>query len=287
LKQNLRWTSFEVLSSIRDNIYGKYWCQLDSDDYLDSDFLDSNIKLADENNADIVQSKFLYFAEDKDFISFDKSNDFDFRQKFSVNMNHSPICIIGNDNIIEGYAKDIIYALFWAKLYKASVMSRFLSKILDLPCETREVYFQLDIAWTYQISSIANRVFFNDKVLYYASFRTSNSTFSLSPIEWLMSLIYAYRNIKSNLSIYRKKNIAYKCSKKFLNLHLWWQVNRKTDILEIVNHKYRNEIRDSLKFLYNDEIFNSIMLNPQGLRKNNYLTFYTNIQTVIKEEMKF
>ena len=283
METNLRWTDVKLLNTIKDNIYGGYWCQLDSDDYYGEKFLEISLNMGDENNADIVCVRTVLFREDQGSNYFTDAKNFDFHDRYYFNIVHPSCHIIGHDNIIVAYAKSEICSTFWGKLYQSEVMRRFTNDLLSMPKEERELYFRLDIAWTYHILSISERIFYSDKILHYSSVRKSNSTFSLSPVEWLMSLCYAYTNIKREMNLYYHKIRAKKLLKRFIEIHLPWMIKRQGMLANVHNHNSRILITENLRMIFEDEIVRSMLLRIGGVNKNDYRNFYKELEAIIAD----
>ncbi|WP_088188550.1 glycosyltransferase family 2 protein [Desulfosporosinus sp. FKA] len=283
LDRNYRWTEPKLLNTIKDNIYGDYWCQLDSDDYYVNTFLEETLKLGYENEADIVCARTCLFFDDKNFNSFYDSSNFDFHDRYYFNVAHPYCHIYGHDNIMTALAKSYICTTFWGKLYSKEVFNAFLEDILAMPNEERDLYYRLDIAWTYHILNISERIYNSDKVLHYASQRATNSTFTLAPIEWLMSLCLAYKNIKREMYLYYKKQKAHKYYKKFIKIHLLFMINRKIDLLSAKAHPLSDMIIENLKMLFDDEVVKSICSRQTGTNKAKYKKFLNDMESTINE----
>lgn len=282
LDSNYRWTEDILLNALSDNIYGEYWCQLDSDDYYDERFLELSLDIALENQADIIHTRTCLFCSDKEYTPMEQGFLYDQHDKWFFNIVHPPCRVLGPKNIITSYAKSEICSTFWGKLYSASLMRRYVAYILGLTLKDRELYFRLDIAMTYKVLSMSERVYFTDNILHYASYSKTNSTFSLAPIEWLMSLWYAYSNIKQSMYLWYDKKEARRLSKRFLNVHLPWMVERKGMLKNIKHANCQEQIFIHLNEMYNDEIFKNILLRETKYLKEDFREFYSNVQSLVE-----
>lgn len=285
LKENLRWTDPRLLSAIKENIFGDFCCQLDSDDYYDERFLEISLDLAYQNTADVVCVRTCLFSADREYDPLHEGLVYDTHDKFFFNVAHPPCHIIGHQNIMKAYAKSEICSTFWGKLYSNILMERYLKYLLSLNEMERELYFRLDIAMTCKILEMADRVFYSDKVLHYSQYSKKNSTFTLAPIEWLMSLFFAYKSIKDEMYLYYGKNEARKYSKAFLKIHLMWMVMRSGMLEDINKSPYRKQVIACLNELYTDSIFTKILLNEKSHMRNACCAFYDKVgELVLKEE---
>ncbi len=278
LGENLPWTNVRLLNAIRENIEGRYCCQLDSDDYYDRDFLAETVRIGDENDADIVCARTCLFSSDSTFDPLDTGLEYDWHDKFYFNMVHPRYHVIGHRKISTYYAKSEICSTFWGKLYTNSLMKKYLEYLIDLPDNDRELYYRLDIAMTYRILSMSERVFYTDKVMHFSQYSRKNSTFTLAPIEWLMSLWYAYSGIKEEMYSYYKEKKAHKCSKMFLKIHLKWMVGRKGMLLNDDTWKYRDEIVGHFNEMIADPIFEEILFDKNNYMRNDCIEFYDSVK---------
>lgn len=282
--ENLPWTDVRILSALKDNLEGDYCCQLDSDDYYDEVFLEETVGIGDENKADIVGVRTCLFSADNEFDPMNDGLVYDWHDKFYFNIVHPPCHIIGHPNIMYAYARSKICSTFWGKLYTNSIMRHYLEYIIELPAKDRELYYRLDIAMTYRILTMAERVFYSDKVLHFSQYSKKNSTFTLAPIEWLMSLWYSYKGIKEELYAYYKKGKAKKYSKRFLEIHLLWMVGRKGMLKESDSWKYRDFVIEHFGEMVSDKIFKAILLSSKrSYMKEDCREFYDSVKCLAKE----
>ncbi len=266
LGSNLPWTDPRLLSAIRDNLEGDYCCQLDSDDYYAEDFLEETLAIGDRNRADIVSVRTCLFCADSAFDPMSNGLEYDGHDKFYFNLAHPRCHAIGHHRIMTYYAKSEICSTFWGKLYTNDLMKRYLDHLIMLPDRERELYYRLDIAMTYRILYMAQRVFFSDKVLHFSQYSKKNSTFILAPVEWLMSLWYAYQGIKKEMYEDYKKKKAHKYTRSFINVHIMWMVSRKGMLSGSENWKYRENIIAHFREMIEDPIFEEVLFP-----KNNYM----------------
>lgn len=284
MKENLPWTDVRILSSVKDNLEGDYCCQLDSDDYYDETFLEETVTIGDRNNADIVGVRTCLFCADNEFDPMNDGLLYDWHDKLYFNIVHPPCHFIGHQQIMYAYARAKICSTFWGKLYANSLMKKYLNYIVTLPTKERELYYRLDIAMTYRILSMAERVFYSDKVLHFSQYSQKNSTFTLAPIEWLISLWYAYTNIKEEVDAYYKKGKAWKYTKEFLEVHLLWMVARKGMLKGSESWKYRDSVIGHFKEMSSDRLFKSILVNRKSkYMKKDCLEFYKTVKQLAEE----
>lgn len=274
---NLPWTDIKLLNAIRDNIEGDYCCQLDSDDYYDERFLEEAVEIGDRNRADIICVRTCLFCADSEYNPMDAGLDYDWHDKFYFNVVHPQCHIIGHKNIMLAYARSKICSTFWGKLYTNTLMKRYLDYLTNLPAAERELYYRLDTAMTYRILSMAERVFYSDKVLHFSQYSKKNSTFTLAPIEWLMSLWYSYKGLKDEIYSYYRKKDAKAYSKGFLQVHLLWMVGRKGMLDSVDSSKYRDAVIDHFREMISDKIFKSILINKGQYMKADCREFYEKV----------
>lgn len=278
--ENLRWTDTRLLKAIKDNIEGKYCCQLDSDDYYDERFLEKAVKIGEENNADIVCVRTCLFSADSNYTPLDEGLVYDWHDKFYFNMVH-PLChVIGHKNILTAYARSKICSTFWGKLYANTLMGRYLDYLILLPDKDRELYYRLDIAMTYRILSMSERLFYSDEVLHFSQYSKKNSTFTLAPIEWLMSLWYSYLGMKEEFDAYYRKKRARKYLKEFLTIHLPWMVGRRGMLSSSEQWNYRDLIIGHFGEMADDPLFKNVLLHKRKFMKNECMEFYETICTM-------
>ena len=282
--ENLPWTDVRILNALKHNLEGNYCCQLDSDDYYDKRFLEKAIEIGDRNKADIVGVRTCLFSADNEFDPMSDGLVYDWHDKFYFNIVHPPCHIIGHQNIMYAYARAKICSTFWGKLYTNSIMQRYLEYVIALPVKERELYYRLDITMTYKILSMAERVFYSDEVLHFSQYSKKNSTFTLAPIEWLMSLWYSYEGIKEELYAYYKKGKAKKYSKRFLEIHLLWMVGRKGMLKESDSWKYRNSAINHFGEMVSDMNFKSILLHKRKYMKEDCREFYKTVKYLAEKE---
>ena len=277
LGENLRWTNIKLLRCIYENIEGGYCCQLDSDDYYDKHFLEESIAIGEKNNADVVGVRTCLFSADSGFNPLNEGLKYDWHDKIYFNIVHPPCHIIGHKNIITAYAKSKICSTFWGKLYGSSLIKRYLNYLINLPDKERELYYRLDIAMTYRILSMSERLFYSDKVLHFSQYSKANSTFTLTPIEWLMSLWYAYRGMRTEINAYYRKKEARKYLRQFLGIHLPWMVGRKGMLAGKDEWNNKAAIIDNFREMALDPIFKYVLLRKRTFLREECKEFYENI----------
>lgn len=282
--ENLRWTDERLLKTIRENIDGAYCCQLDSDDYYDEYFFEKALKIGEKNNADIVGVRTCLFSADSNYNPLQEGLVYDWHDKFYFNIVHPPCHIIGHKNIMTAYAKSKICSTFWGKLYSNTLMERYLDYLLLLSDRDRKLYFRLDIAMTYRILSMSERLFYSDEVLHFSQYSKKNSTFTLAPIEWLMSLWYSYREIKDEFDVYYSRKKAEKYLKKFLEIHLPWMVGRRGMLSFSDKWNNRDTIIRHFGEMAKDPIFRDVLLYKREFMKKEHKDFYETICKMAERE---
>lgn len=283
LGENLPWTDVRLLSAIRDNVEGRYCCQLDSDDYYAKDFLSETVRIGVENEADIVCVRTCLFSADSSFDPLDTGLEYDWHDKFYFNVVHPRCHVIGHHPITTYYAKSEICSTFWGKLYSNNLMKQYLNYLIELPQQERELYYRLDIAMTYRILSMSERIYNSDKVLHFSQYSRKNSTYTLAPIEWLMSLWYAYSGIKEEMYSDYKEGKAHKYSKMFLKIHLQWMVGRKGMLMNNESWKYREQILVHLREMLEDSIFKEVLFDKHNYMKNDCVEFYDSVKNIVEQ----
>lgn len=280
LDVNHVWTDKILLNAIKENVFGDYWCQLDSDDYYDERFLEITLNMATDNNADIVCVRTMAFCENKDYSVMTSRYDYFAKQSFFIYADYSPSYFIGHHNIIRAYANFIILGTFWGRLYKSSLMHCYLNSILDATKEERELFFRLDVAMTYQILGFSERFFNSDKVLHFASYSERSNTYSTSPVEWLMSFWYAYEGIKKELNLWYKKTDADNLCRRFLNGNLPWMVTRHGILENAKESSYKEKVMQYLGQMYNDVLFQEV-LSENIDKKPMFREFYEKLRSLV------
>lgn len=282
--ENLRWTETRLLKTIKENIEGEYFCQLDSDDYYDERFFEKALNIGKKNNADIVCVRTCLFSSDSNFNPLQEGLVYDWHDKFYFNIVH-PLChIIGHKNILTAYASSKICSTFWGKLYSNTLMEHYLDYLILLPDKDRELYYRLDISMTYRILSMSERVFYSDEVLHFSQYSKKNSTFTLSPIEWLMSLWYAYQGMKKEFDVYYSRKQARKYMKRFLCIHLPWMVGRRGMLSASDTWNHRASIIERFGEMAMDPIFREILLHKRKYMKEECRNFYKTICEMAESE---
>ena len=113
---------------------------------------------------------------------------------------------------------------------------------------------------TYKMLTFCEKVYFSDKVLHYQSYSPGRTTYSKAPVEWLMSLWYAYKDLKSRFFRWYDYDTAKKYTKKFLDVFLPWMVARRGLLEGIEDSPYYETVMENLKELYNDDVFMDTVL---------------------------
>lgn len=275
--ENLRWTDIRLLKTIKENLEGKYCCQLDSDDYYGKRFLEKAVKIGEENNADIVCVRTCLFSSDSSYNPLHEGLVYDWHDKFYFNIVHPPCHIIGHKNIMTAYARSKICSTFWGKLYSNALMVRYLDYLILLADKDRELYYRLDIAMTYKILSMSERLFYSDEVLHFSQYSKKNSTFTLAPIEWLMSLWYSYQGMKYEFDAYYVRKIARKYLKEYLRVHLPWMVQRSGMLSSQDSWNYSDSIINHFREMARDPIFRGVLMDKREYMKKERGDFYETI----------
>lgn len=275
--ENLRWTEPRLLETIKENIEGAYCCQLDSDDYYDEQFLEKTLKIGEKNNADIVCVRTCLFSADSGYNPLQEGLVYDWHDKFYFNIVHPPCHIIGHKNIVTAYARSKICSTFWGKLYSNVLMERYFDYLLLLPDNDRELYYRLDIAMTYRILSMSERLFYSDEVLHFSQYSKKNSTFTLAPIEWLMSLWHSYQGMKDEFDVYYSRKKARKYLREFLRIHLPWMVGRRGMLSSSDNWNDKDAVIRHFGEMAEDSIFHDVLLHKRKFMRNECREFYETI----------
>lgn len=282
--ENLKWTDKRLLTAIKENIEGKYCCQLDSDDYYDERFLEKAVRIGEENHSDIVCVRTCLFAADSTYNPLNEGLVYDWHDKFYFNIVHPPYHIIGRRSIMTAYARSRICSTFWGKLYANTLMDHYLDYLIHLPDKDRELYYRLDIAMTYRILSMAQRLFYSDEVLHFSQYSKKNSTFTLAPVEWLISLWYSYWGMKEEFDIYYKRKKARKFLREFLRIHLPWMVGRRGMLASPDNWDYKDSIIKHFGEMANDPMFKNVLLHKRKFMRSECIDFYETICKIAESE---
>ena len=138
------------------NITGEYVTFVDSDDFLDLKCIENKVSILENENADIVQSKFINLFKDTEVI-----------EKY---VNEKNIIYNKTEFLIE-YINNWECSLFWNKIYKTELMSDIY--FIEGRCIDDEFF-------TYKVIQNANKIIENDRYDYYYRQRISSSMNNIS-----------------------------------------------------------------------------------------------------------
>ncbi len=133
---------------------------------------------------------------------------------------------------------------------------------------------------------MSERIYNSDKVLHFSQYSRKNSTYTLAPIEWLMSLWYSYSGIKEELYSDYKEKKAHKYAKMFLKIHLQWMVGRKGMLLNNESWKYRDQILIHFKEMLEDPIFKEVLFDKHNYMKKDCVYFYDTVKKIAEQGPK-
>lgn len=280
---NYKWTDVELLNEVFHNLKGKYWCQLDGDDYYAEDFLKITVGIGDLNNADMVAVRTMAIAADNQFDLMKGNASFDGKDKYWF-YHGDPAChALSQNNIMKEFANGRISGTWWGKLWSMSVTENYFDFLLNLSDDIRGCFFRLDTAMTYKMLTLCNRVYFSDKVLHFQSYSPGRTTYSKAPVEWLMSLWFVYKDLRDSFFDWYDYDTALKYVRKFLNIFTKWMFARKDILKDIDEVPYAELVRNNLRELYNDRFFMEAVINRSS-EGEIYKSFYQDLMDELGEK---
>ncbi len=276
LVSNYVWTDLKLIKTIRNNLYGKYWCQLDGDDYYSEGFLEYAVKVGEKNKTDMVAVRTMAIAADSEFDLMKKDISFDGKDKFWF-YHSDPLChAFSQNHIMEEFAIGRLSGTWWGKLWDMKVTEQYFDDLIDMNDEIRGCYFRLDTAMTYKMLTLCERVYFSDEVYHFQSFSPGRTSYSKAPTEWLMSLWYVYKDLKLRFFRWYDYDTAMRYTKSFLKIFTKWMFARRGLLDDIELSPYKNMIKHNLQEIYNDDILMSFIIDKSKTDEI-YRLFYKRI----------
>lgn len=167
---------------------GKYICFVDSDDYIDSTYVNTLYSLCREHDADIAQCCFQRFYSET-IVQSEKSE-----KKMVMEFGGISMC----DNLYNSYGYHSTVA--WTKLYKTS--------LFDSVCYPVGALYE-DTATTYKLFYLADKVVFTTEKLYYYRMRDG----SIMHTSWSEKNLDGLKATEERLAFFRDKGLDKLASK--------------------------------------------------------------------------
>lgn len=211
LEKNVPWTEKRLLTTLKDSIRTSYVAMVDSDDYYEPEFLETAIKLSEEDKSDMVQVNTLTYAHEG------------FRYSYFPHY-------LGEDIYIEGKDKERYFMLrflsvtVWGKLYKSELFKNLIDMMLSYETEyDRDRNFCLDISWITYMVYACNRVSLCDDILHIRTWRPGSSENSDEHCsKWLSSTVWSFHYL-------RKCGVPYDDAQVFEESELMWLFSLNRD----------------------------------------------------------
>ncbi len=166
---------------IREFIDTPYFCQLDSDDWLEYDFLEKMVSCMENENADIVAAGSMFHSEANGNTTLRKVN----RR-----------LVLSSNEFSEYYPQyHAIFRTVWAKLYKTDLYMYAWDKTKNF------ISYGSDTAFTFQALRKANRICIDDSILHHYLVRKTSTSYKYDPSR-SDSDIYLYNDAIDFLSAY-------------------------------------------------------------------------------------
>lgn len=184
LKKNVPWANRVLQETLRDHITTDYVAMVDSDDYYESDFLEKTIKIAKEDDSDIVQVNTLTYGHNG------------FRYSYFSHYMGKNCCV--EKEIKEQYLLlRLINTPTWGKLYKSSLFKRLIDMMQSYEDDyERDRNFCLDISWVAYLTIASAKVSLCDELLHVRTWRPGSSEHSddHGP-KWLSSMVWSFNHL--------------------------------------------------------------------------------------------
>lgn len=233
LEKNVPWANRVLQETLRDNIKTDYVAMVDSDDYYEPDFLEKTLKIAKEDDSDLVQVNTLTYAHEG------------FRYSYFSHFMGKNCCVEGKEK--EQYLMlRIINTPTWGKLYKSSLFKKLINMMQSYEDDyERDRNFCLDISWVAYLTMASAKVSLCDELLHVRTWRPGSSEHSddHGP-KWLSSMVWSFNHLmeqevsvsdrevyedtaltwvfslqreKYGLKYFREEDINHKAVQRFLN----------------------------------------------------------------------
>ncbi|MCI8646725.1 MAG: glycosyltransferase family 2 protein [Firmicutes bacterium] len=285
LAKNYVWTDLELIKTIKNNLFGKYWCQLDGDDYYGEDYLECAVGVGEINKADMVAVRTMAIAADSEFDLMKKDMSFDGKDKLWFYHGDPPCHAFSQNHIMEEFALGRLSGTWWGKLWAMKVTERYFDDLMNMKDEIRGCYFRLDTAMTYKMLTLCERVYFSDKVFHFQSYSPGRTSYSKAPTEWLMSLWYVYKDLKLRFFRWYDYDTAMRYIRSFLKIFTKWMFARRGLLDDIEQSPYKNAIMHNLQEIYRNDIFMSFVINKSRTDET-YRLFYKEICKICGSTVK-
>ena len=226
-----------------DNANGEYICFVDSDDFLENDFVEVLLNFAKEKNVDICACDFWYIDENDKKWTLKEKND-----KMYSN-------IEAIKDILLDYQKTEV--MTWNKIYKLDIFKKY-----NIRFPVGKLHE--DNYTTYKLYYYSNGVYLVNKKLYYYLQRNDS----------IMGKKFNVKRLDALDSVYEKKKFF-----KSENVDLKEEItfNEISTLINLLN----NMIKDSFKEDSYFDIINIINTNKKIFMKNKYLNLKYKIALIL------
>ncbi|MCD2502361.1 glycosyltransferase [Clostridium sp. NSJ-145] len=246
---------------------GDYIGFVDSDDYINNNMYETMFKLAQENNADIVQCKFKKFYND--FLEENEENNTN--RIFNISNSEEALyklLSIGDMNV------QCVVA--WNKLYKSNLFN-------DIRFPIAKIHE--DEFTTYKLFDKSKKIVFCESEMYYyrqVDGSIMNSKFNKRRLHYLEALeeqLCYFEN--RNKEIYKEILIKYELNLKIYYFRVKSNIENNKEILKEIRKKYYvvfKKLCENNKFMLKRKLINILFLvSPnlfQKIQKNRHKDLY-------------
>lgn len=212
-----------------DEAHGKYISFIDSDDYIDSNFIETLYKMCIENNAEIAQCNFRKVG-------------YDFKDKEDEKI--ETIVKNGKQMIYDIYSgKHMIYIVAWNKLYKTEIFG-------DIRYPKGKI--NEDEATTYKLFYKANKVAVTNKKLYNDVYRKNsimNSKYNIKRLDaiWAFEKRIEFFEEKNEYKLIELTKVAYTYELMRAYANVKEYIDNSKDIQLELKNKYKKTAKNLLK----------------------------------------
>lgn len=208
---------------------GKYIAFIDSDDYIDREFVRTLYKLCIDNNANIAQCSFK-----KVYDNDDKKDRFT-KSKIEI-VNHS-----GRDAVMEIFGKDYVeYTVAWNKLYETKLFNN-----IRYP----KGKLHEDEATTYKLLYKADVVAVTNEELYYYYIRENsitNKKYTLKRLDYIEELEEQLRFFENRKETDLYNEAYYRYARSLIKAYFKCKrnVDNSLAVQEVLLSKYQKCVKD-------------------------------------------
>ena len=226
-----------------DAASGEYIGIVESDDWVDADMFQDLVKIADENNADIVKSNFYTYTTEKGD---------EFCKSFPTYAENRILKPIDNKSVF------FIQPSIWSAIYKRDFLIKNKIRFLESPGASYQ-----DTGFAFKVWAMAKRAFLTDKA--YLHYRCDNVNSSVKSSGKIFCVCDEYDEIERFLiknKLFNKSMQNLLVNMKF-NTYMW-NINRLTD--DAKQEFLTRFIPEFREYVINKNITNKYMDNKTWLK---------------------